>query len=280
MWCAYSPVPMSGEAVFHIDGDWVVPTPLAEGPWNPEAQHGGAVAGLLTRAVESCDTPVPMRIARLTVDMLREVPLRALRVHARVVRTGKRIQLVDAALAEGEREVARATALLVRTEVVAGLERWVSERKPLGVSPEDRAPLEFQENWPAPGYVRAMDFIWPGGAPALGEVGVIWSRLRVPFVAGEEPSPLVRLAAGADFASGAGSALDFSRFVSINPDLTLHIEREPADEWVGVAGRTDLAADGIGQSTADLYDLQGRVGRAQASLYVAPRAAPRASPSQ
>jgi len=273
---AYSPAPMSGDAVFLLDGDWIVPTPLAQGPWSPEAQHGGAVAGLLTRAVESCDTPVPMRVARISIDMLGEVPLRALRATARVVRTGKRIQLVDAALVEGDREVARATALLVRTEVVAGLERWVSEPVPLGVLPEGHAPLEFGKGWPAPGYVRAMDFVWPGGAPVPGEVGVIWSRLRVPFVAGEEPSPLVRLTAGADFASGAGSALDFERFVSINPDLTVHIDREPAGEWVGVAGRTEFGADGIGQSSADVYDLRGRVGRALASLYVAPRSASRA----
>jgi len=270
---------MSGEAVFFLEGDWIVPTSFAEGPWNPEAQHGGAVAGLLTRMVESCDTPVPMRVARISIDMLREVPMRPLQANVRVVRTGKRIQLVDAALSEGEREVARATALFVRTERVEGLDRWLREPEPLGVLPEGHAPLEFRESWPVPGYVRAMDFVWPGGAPSPGEVGVIWSRLRVPFVAGEKMSPLVRLAAAADFASGAGSALDFQRFVSINPDLTLHIEREPAGEWVGVAGRTDFCADGTGQSIGDLYDLRGRVGRAQASLYVAPRAVPR-SPSR
>ncbi len=177
---------MSGEAVFLLDGDWIVPTPFAQGPWSPEAQHGGAVAGLLTRAVESCDTPVPMRVARISIDMLREIPMCPLRANVRVVRTGKRIQLVDAVLSEGARDVARATALFVRTQPVAGLERWLSEPEPLGVTPEGHAPLEFRESWPAPGYVRAMDFVWPGGprlpvrwgssGPACGCLSSLGSR--------------------------------------------------------------------------------------------------------
>ncbi|MEE2679418.1 MAG: thioesterase family protein [Myxococcota bacterium] len=262
---------MSDAAVFLRDGDRIVPTELSQGPWNPQAQHGGAVAGLLMHLVEACEAPVPMRVARLSVDMLREVPLRPLGTRTRVVRTGKRIQLVDAVLHDGDAEVARATARQVRTERVAGLERWVSAPVPLGVPPEGHPPPEFRKGWRLPGYVRAMDFVRPGGPPSLGEVGVIWSRLRVPFLAGEETSPLVRLAAAADFASGAGSPLDFERFVSINPDLTIHVEREPRGEWVGVAGQTELAVDGTGQSIGDLYDLEGRTGRAQASLYVAPR---------
>jgi hypothetical protein len=99
----------------------------------------------------------------------------------------------------------------------------------------------------------------------------MWTRLRLPLVAGETPSPLVRLAATSDFASGSASDLDFERFVSINPDLTLHIEREPRSDWIGIVGSSEIRADGTGQSLGTLYDLHGRIARAQTSLYVAAR---------
>ena len=96
-------------------------------------------------------------------------------------------------------------------------------------------------------------------------------RIRARRRSGEPWTPLQRVAAVSDFASGAGNGLDYSRFVSINPDLTLHLEREPVSDWVGVAGHTRLQPDGTGQSHATLHDLKGQLGRALASLYVAPR---------
>jgi coenzyme F420-reducing hydrogenase beta subunit len=34
-----------------------LPTRLADGPWNPSHQHGGAVSGLLTRALTTLSRP-------------------------------------------------------------------------------------------------------------------------------------------------------------------------------------------------------------------------------
>ena len=44
------------DAIFVRDGEWLVPTAFSGGPWNAGAQHGGAVAGLLARSVESCSS--------------------------------------------------------------------------------------------------------------------------------------------------------------------------------------------------------------------------------
>ena len=48
---------------------FVVATMLTQGPWDPNSQYGGAPAALLTWAVERVPTLVPMRIARITVDL-------------------------------------------------------------------------------------------------------------------------------------------------------------------------------------------------------------------
>jgi len=93
----------------------------------------------------------------------------------------------------------------------------------------------------------------------------------VPLVGGEKPSALQRLASAADFANGIATELPWSDFVFINPDLTIYIEREPRGEWICLDARMRVTDGGGAVSEAVLYDLDGRVGRALQSLYVARR---------
>jgi Thioesterase-like superfamily len=125
-------------ALFVPDRGRLRPTDLARGPWSPDALHGGPIAAVLARAVEACDTLVPMRVARLTVELLRPVPLAPLLVTARIVRAGKRVQLVEGSVIAGETEVARVTALQIRTAAVP-----VPEPAPLAPTPSD--PLAAPE---------------------------------------------------------------------------------------------------------------------------------------
>ena len=67
---------------------------------------------------------------------------------------------------------------------------------------------------------------------------------------------------------GTGNALDFTRYTSINPDLSLRVLREPRGEWIGIVARSRIEADGIGQSHGTLFDDEGPVARALASLLV------------
>ena len=259
--------PAGEQAVFVPDGDQLVPTQLAGGPWSPDALHGGAAAGLLARTLEPL-VPGGMRVTRLAVDLRGEVPFAPLRATAERVRPGRRVGVVCARLEAGARVVASATAQLIRTEPVAGVARWVAEPRPHATDPEAGRRPEWT-GVERPGFARAVEFTAHGQEGTGGHV--MWTRLLRPLVAGEAPSPFVRLCALSDFASGSGNDLDFTRFASINPDLTLHIDRVPEGEWIGIEGSTDIAGDGTGQSLASLYDRRGRVARALASLYVAAR---------
>ncbi len=95
-----------------------------------------------------------------------------------------------------------------------------------------------------------------------------WFRLRVPLLAGEDPSPLERLAAAGDFGNGISAELSWDEFAFINPDLTLYMERPPEGEWIGLQARTTIAAGGVGLAESVIYDLRGRVGRAVQALLV------------
>lgn len=257
-------------AVFRREGDRLLPQLLAQGPWDPNHLHGGPICGVLARAIEACASPGPMRVARITVEMTRAVPMAPFAVHADVTRSGRRIQQIEARIEAGGRVLARATALRMRVgapDPAAALPALepVPDRpgQPVSVPP---SAMPF-----VPGFVRAVDFV-RARVPARGRDGVIWSRMRVPLVEGEALTPFVRLATLCDFASGAGNALDFTRFTSINPDLSLHVLREPRGEWIGIAARSEIEADGVGQSHATLFDAEGPVARALVSLLVERRA--------
>jgi len=256
-------------AVFLREGDAFAATALAGGPWSPDAQHGGAVCGLLGRALEAVSTPVPMRIVRATFELMRPVPLRALHVQTATLRSGKRTQLAQASLFDGEVEVARATGLWLRTAEGLGLEGGpnLALDEPLALPPGRGAPPTIRVEH-LPGYLRAIDFVRADGEPTGSGPSTVWIRNRAPLVEGEVMTPFQRLAAASDFTSGVANALDFARYVSINPDITLYVEREPVSEWIAIRGTTSVRPDGTGMSRSELFDERGRVATASASLFV------------
>lgn len=257
-------------AIFRREGARLVPSLFAQGPWNPEHLHGGPICGVLARAIEACESPVPMRVVRMSVEMTRAVPMAPFTASAEVTRAGKRIQQIDARIEAGGQTLVRATALRVRVApaddaLVVPFTEPVPERTP-GPAREAEMIRLF-----SPGFIRSLDFMRSQLATRGGE-GVTWSRLRVPLVEGEPVTPLVRLATICDFASGTGNPIDFTRYTSINPDLSLHVLREPRGEWIGIAARSGIEADGIGQSTATLFDDAGPIAHALVSLLVERRA--------
>lgn len=266
------PLARSEDGVYRVietaAGQRLLPTSLAGGPWDQDHQHGGAVAGILTRALHRIESPVPMRLVRITVEMFRGVPLRPLRIETRKVRAGRRIQSVEADLFDGDRHVARASGLRIRTdESLAGLavgDEHVADLGPPPAEENDRLHRpEFFEH--VPGFLRAVE-IRLDRPPETGLAAHAWARLRCAFVENEPTPPIVQLAALADFASGTGNVLDYTRYSAINPDLGIHVLREPRSPWIGVRATTWRAADGAGLSAAELFDLEGPIGRAEASL--------------
>ena len=62
-------------------------SPSAAGPWDPyELQHGSPPAALVAWTAESISTAAPMQVARLTIDLMRPVPVAPLTFESEVVR--------------------------------------------------------------------------------------------------------------------------------------------------------------------------------------------------
>jgi hypothetical protein len=275
------------EALFVADRGRVMPTDRARGPWSPDALHGGPVAALVARAVETLVPDDPVHVTRLTVELLRPVPVAPLTVTASLVRPGRKVQLVDVRIDAGGRDVVWGRALRVRTATTTTDAR---DRSPWGELPDatdegpvpgvdDDAPPPPDAGEPSPepvgGYLAfhntgtEMRFVsgrFDGPGPAA-----VWVRLRVPVVEGEEPTPLQRVAAAADFGNGVSSVLDFARYQFINPDLTIYLHRPALGPWVCVDAATRLGLPGTGVAQSVLWDGHGPIGRALQGLVVEAR---------
>ncbi len=256
------------EAVFEPDGGLFVPTEIARGPWDPNAQHGGAPAALLARAVERFEPGAASFVARVTIELLRPVPLASLEVRTRMLRGGRRVELVEAALVADGVEVARAVALRLREEQLDLPPGSRGPEVPAPPGPRSADPVPH-DGFPGPMFANAMEVVFVDGAFFEPGPATAWFRLRIPIVAGEEPSPLVRVAAAADFPNGISSPVSWSDgWTYINPELTIHLHRRPAGEWIGLDAETFVEPNGVGLAESVLHDGRGRIGRSLQSLLV------------
>ena len=121
------------------------------------------------------------------------------------------------------------------------------------------------------GYHSAMEYRFAAGSFLEPGPATTWLRMRHPLLAGEEPSPLQRVLIAADTGNGISTALDFRRYLFINVDLTVHLHRLPAGEWVCLDAVTVPEPNGVGLTDTMLLDERGPIGRAAQTLLVAER---------
>lgn len=251
------------------DGEFVA-TALTRGPWDPGAQHAGPPAALLGRAIEDLPESERFQVARATFEILRSVPIGPVAVTARVLRPGRRVRLAEAELTVAGEPLMRATAWQIEIAPVE-IPPEALIQPPAPRPPEDGEAGDFFPGAEDEGYHTAMDVSFASGR--FMEIGpaTAWLRMKVPLVAGEEPTPLQRTLVAADVGNGISAALDFREFVFVNVELTVHLERAPAGEWICVDAVTLPQPTGVATAESVLFDGEGRIGRAAQSLIVSRR---------
>ncbi|KUH99934.1 thioesterase family protein [Mycobacterium sp. IS-3022] len=234
--------------------------------WDPEIQHGSPPLALMTKRIEELAGDSGLRIGRLTLDILGAIPVARVRVRAWVDRPGARISLMVAEMSAdraggGQRAVGRVTAWLLKTTDTADA---VTDRYPPLIE-GDSVPVPH--DWVgARGYLETVSW---RRQPDTGETGnVVWMSPLVPLVDSEPTTDLQRLAMVVDSANGAGAALDPRRFVFMNTDTAVHLHRLPHGNDFAVRARGSIGPDGIGVTTADLFDRQGFIGTSAQTLLV------------
>ncbi|HYC63968.1 MAG TPA: thioesterase family protein [Reyranellaceae bacterium] len=251
------------EAVYRVDNRIAHTNPTAAGPWDPRLQHGSAPSSLICWAVENLPAPVPMRLARLTVDLMRPVPVAPLAIETEIVREGRKIQLINVRLLAGSSEVVRASALRIRVsnqELPARATTPTLDLPP----PEQGAPPNFNKD-DTP-FLRGLDISVVRGSMGAPGPAAVWFRARQPIVGGAAISPAMRAAIAADFCNGVSSVLSPRLWTFINGDLTVSLGREPKGDWILLDAETWIGPDSVGIAAGRLADTSGYFGRAVQSI--------------
>jgi acyl-CoA thioesterase len=248
-------------AFFTADGDVLVPSPIARGPWGSTIS-GTYIGGLLARAIELADGHPDLQPARLTVDLLRPVALAdPVRVDTTVEREGRRIRLVDAAMRQNDTVVARASALFLRRAEQPPDPAWTL---PIEMPPPPAHPAELTGDFTLELWAYSADSNLTAPSHDLSEwrhggQKYAWLREVKPLVDGETVSPFVRAAMAGDVTSSlthsSASGLNY-----INADYTLTLSRLPDREYIGLAALTHYSHAGVATGTATLFDHLGPIG--------------------
>ncbi|HTN32746.1 MAG TPA: thioesterase family protein [Marinobacter sp.] len=253
------------EALFQRDGELYLPTPACGSPWSPRHLHGGSVVGLMAHALEQALSSADMNLARLTVDLLQPVPSSPLAVSTRLVRGGKRLQILEASLLAGDNEVARASALFLENRPVTIPEygRFSGSEFEPPSSPVEESISEagrWQNQYNPVGLHSTTKAVIIEGVTGGGQ-GIAWLKLPLPLVQGVETSPTVMAATLCDFGNGVGQLVRAENMGCINADVSLYLHRPPVGQWLGLDARSRMQNSGTGLVETTLFDSQGPIGK-------------------
>jgi hypothetical protein len=250
------------------EDDWLAfgPTDYTRSNWGLELQHGSPPLALLIKMIEELSAGTGLRIGRLSLDILGAIPVSPVRARAWVERPGVRVCMILAEMRADRaggpaRAVARVTAWLVATSDTADL---ASDRYPRLVEGKaERLSAPFAD---AGGYFDAID--WRPQKTEGPSAAVSWFSPLVHIVDSEPTSALQRLAAVVDCANGVGKILDPDRFVFMNTDTVVHLHRLPAGNDFALRARASIGPDGVGVTTAEVFDRDGFIGTSAQMLLI------------
>jgi len=260
------------QALYRREGDAFVGSNCTQSSWSPGAQAGGAVLALLGHVLEDVPTLTPMSLSRITVDLVRPVPIgEPLWIDHVVIREGKIIQVVDSVVRSASNECVRVRTLRIRDEDLSGGDVPASTTNDDALILALPAPEELPST---ADFADVAGFLGSGAElrrnsnPHDGP-SVAWVRLRVPVVAGETVRPTSRVTAPMDCVNLIGVSGLPASTTAINPDVSAHVARPPVGEWVGLVGDTRFAGTiGHGFSMGMLVDADGVFGATSTSQVV------------
>ena len=249
---------MTMSSIYHRDGDRWIPGPEAKGPF--PGQHGGAIAGVLAACLEEEAARLQAGVAlQSSTLLLCPAPVEPCAISTKTVRAGGRVTVLAATLRIEDKECALAQAIFVRPQEIG---QW-----PLP-SLEIHEPSNLEL---VPKHTRYGTGLWYRDAVEMRKAdGIFWLRSLKALV--NPLTPLARICAHADWASGLSRLESPAVGGFPNADLSIHLAREPSGDWVGLRPKSHWFANGMGMTDTEILDTRGPVGRACHTLVLLPAA--------
>ncbi len=244
-------------AFFVRDGDVFIGQDATRGPWSVDHCHAGPVTGLVARAVERA-VGQDKNLNRLTLDLIRPLPLRGLLVSAEVTRAGRRLSTASAVVRDlDDRICATATSLHLADAPIGDVPTAPAPRLSLADATPGRFPIDGTLHG-RPCFADFVDIAYPPGETTAPGPTTLWMRTP-PLLADEEMSPFQRLCPLADCGNGTSRNTPISEVGFINADITIVAHRPSTSSWLASSAASDWQSTGLGLATAVLHDEHGPV---------------------
>lgn len=251
-----------------IDDKAFRPSGHVSGAWDPADQHIAPAMGLLAHVVEldrDARRSDGLVLGRLSYDIFGTIPVDVVETEVRVVRRGRTIELVEAALRHGGRTAVSLRAWLMQGYGTVDL---AGSHLPTIPPPEQMTPWDPSAVWPG-GFLSSLEVRRTLVAPGRASY---WIRPQQSLVDGEPVSPTARAAGLLDLANGMSVRADPQEVAFPNVDLTAHLFEAPDAEWLGFDTAVSFGAHGLGVTSSTVHGPRGPIGTVSQLLTVRPRA--------
>ncbi|MGH1372087.1 MAG: acyl-CoA thioesterase domain-containing protein [Cellvibrionaceae bacterium] len=261
---------------FNQDDDVFTPQAAAGSPWSNTMQHGGPVNAMITMPIEKIAEEICMDVTRLTIDILKPVPMKPVKVKSHFLRKGGKMAVVDTVMTvEGSDEpVASGRAVLLKAQQglspVFDVAASLPETRD-SIASEPWIPKEMAAGLP-PGLHNLIRF-----HPSTNkERPVFWINGDANMLQGRAMTSLEQCATTADMTTVLAARMRVlqegiaspAAMGLMNTNTTIHFSRPPVGEWFAFTDHFIEVTDGYGIAECAIYDEQGCIGRVAQNLIV------------
>jgi len=261
---------------FDKDGDLFTPKATAGSPWSETMQHGGPVNAIITMAIEEIAQTISMQVARLTIDILKPVPMKSVKVKSHFVRKGGKMAVIDTFLTvegsdepvasgravllkatQGKKPVFDAFGSLPETRDTIAREPWIPEEIATDLPPGLHHLIRFH-----PSTDKERPVCWING-----DADMLQDRAMTSLEQCTTTADMTTVLAARMRAIQEGVA-SHDAMGLMNTNTTIHFSRPPVGEWFGFTDHFIQVSDGYGLAECAIYDEQGCIGRVAQNLIV------------
>ena len=208
-------------------------------------------------------------LTRLTLDLIRPIPIAGFRVDVEMRREGRKISTAAAVLSDlNGKPCVTGTAILIAPSETPGVP--TAPVQPLKVA--NAAPGLFPIQETAHGldaFGQFMDVRYPPGQGPTPGPTQMWMKV-LPLVEGEVPSSFQRICPLADCGNATSRNAELRQVGFVNPDLTIVAHRQTSADWLLSDGVSHWRDNGVGLAEARISDDDGPVATALQSVILTP----------
>lgn len=261
---------------FNQDGDLFTPQAAAGSPWSETMQHGGPVNAIITMSIEAIAEEACMDVARLTIDILKPVPMQPVKIKSRFIRRGGKMAVVDTFLTVDGSDEPVASGRAVLLKATQGKQPVFDVFGPLpetrdSIAREPWIPEEMAADLP-PGLHHLIRF-----HPSTNkERPICWINGDANMLQDRAMTPIEQCTTTADMATVLAARMRVTQVGVTSPDVmglmntntSIHFSRPPAGKWFGFTDHFIQVSEGYGLAECAIYDEQGCIGRVTQNLIV------------